>query len=116
MLTMLVCDADNAKFAITYADTRDTASMALLVEHWKAATLANIGAPLSQELAFEITGASLAPQPAEVRANGVRVDGTAVALRAVWFAVGSQVFQAAVYADAIKPAVAETYFNGLRLR
>jgi hypothetical protein len=34
---------------------------------------------------------------------------------AVWFAAGSLVYQAAVYADTADATVAETYFAGLQL-
>lgn len=115
LLKLLVCNAGDAKFVLAYGELQDSANAAMTLGQWKSATLANIGAQSSTELPFLIKGASVLPQSVAVQANGVRPDRTAVALQAVWFATGAQIFQAAVYADAVSPQVAETYFAGLRL-
>lgn len=114
-LTMLVCDAGGAKFVLAYGHTKDAANAAEILAHWQSTTLANIGAPTPRELPVQIKGANVLPRAAAVQASGVRPDGSPVALQAVWFAAGSQVFQAAVYADTANPGVADTFFAGLRL-
>lgn len=114
-MTMLGCHAGAATFTLAYADTKDVASTGAVLGHWKLATLGTMRAQASSELPFLPKGASILPQSVQVQAMGVRPDGTAMAAQAVWFAVGSLVFQAAIYADTISPAVAETYFSGLRL-
>ena len=114
-LTMLVCDAGGAKFALAYGNTKDAAKTAVILDQWQSTTLANIGAQMSRELPVQIKGASALPRVVAVQANGVRPDGSPVALQAVWFAAGTQVYQAAVYADTANPGVADTFFAGLRL-
>jgi hypothetical protein len=69
-------------------------------------------------LAFALKGALALPQSSKVLARGHKPDGGVVMVRAVWFAQGSTVFQAAVYSssaalDAHLDA-ADTYFSGLR--
>lgn len=114
-LTMLVCDADGAKFVLAYGNTKDAAKAAEILALWQSVTLANIGAQTPREVPVQIKGASLSPRAVAVQASGFRPDGSPVALQAVWFAAGSEVFQGAVYAHTAKPGVAETFFAGLRL-
>lgn len=115
-MTMLGCDAGGATFTLAHADMKDAANPGVALEQWKSATLGNMRVGSASELPFLIKGASVLPQPVRVEAHGVRPDGTAVAVHAVWFASGSQVFQAAVHADSVSPAVAESFFAGLRLQ
>lgn len=115
-MTMLGCDAGGATFALAYADMKDAAMTGAVLAQWKAATLGNMRAQSSSELPFLLKGASVLPQSVQVAARGVRPDGAAVAVQAVWFAAGSLVFQAAVYADTVRPAVAETFFAGFKLQ
>ena len=115
-LTILACDASNAKFALAYVNTRDAVHTALVLDEWKSTTLSNIRTQSSREHAFVIKGANEAPQPGVVRADGQHADGTAVTVQALWFAAGTLLFQAAVYERVARLDVAETYFQGLRLQ
>lgn len=114
-LTMLACVAGGVTFTLAYADMKDAARTGAVLAQWKQATLANLRAQASRELPFLPQGARVLPQSVQVQADGVRQDGARVVLQAVWFTAGSLAYQAAVYADAANPAVAETYFAGLRL-
>jgi hypothetical protein len=49
-----------------------------------------------------------------VVASGQRADASKVQSSAVYFASGSHVFQAVIYADQIKPEMAQPFFAGLR--
>jgi hypothetical protein len=115
-ISMLGCGAGGATFTVAYADVKDVANVGAVLGQWKAATLASMRTRSSSELPYAIKGASTWPQPVQVRAEGVRPDGTAVVAQAVWFVVGSKVFQAVMYTDKVSPVVAETYFAGLRLQ
>lgn len=115
-MTMLGCDAGGATFTLAYADLKDAAMTGAGLAQWKAATLGNMRTKSSSELPFLLKGARVLPQSVQVEARGFRPDGMAVAVQAVWFAAGSQVYQAAVYADASNHAAAETYFAGLGLQ
>ena len=113
-LSVLACDVEDTKFALAYADTQDAEKTGPLLASWKAVTLDNMRATILQEVPVNIKGATGSPAKG-VMANGRRPDGTAVVLQAVWFASGSRIFQASVYADVARSQVAETYFAGLRL-
>ncbi len=114
-MTMLGCDAGGATFTLAYADLQDATMTGAVLGQWKQATLGSMRAQAASERPFLIKGASVLPQSVHAEARGSRQDGTAVAAHAVWFAAGSLVYQAAVYADTVSPTVAETYFAGLRL-
>lgn len=115
-MTMLTCDAGHATFTLAMAETNDASSTGAVLSQWKSATLGNMQAVTSSERLFALKGSSGLPPPVQVLASGTRPDGTALTLQAVWFAAGSQVFQAAVVANAANPAVADTYFSGLQLQ
>lgn len=115
-LTMLACKAGEATFALAYADMKDAANAGAALDQWKSATLANVRARSPSEVPFLIKGASVLPQSVQVKAEGVRPEGTSASVQAVWFAAGSLVFQAAVFADKDSAAVSETFFAGLRLQ
>jgi len=113
-LNLLACDAGDAKFALAYADAKDADKAAPLLASWRAVTLANMRATAARDVPVNIKGVKGSPATG-VLANGMRPDGTAVVLQAVWFASGTRIFQASVYSDVARPQVAETYFAGLRL-
>lgn len=116
LLSMLGCDAGGATFAVAVADLRDASKAASTLAQWQSATLTNMKADprASQVLALKLPGASSAPPPLRVLARGRRADGVAVSGQAGYFAHGSQVFQAVIYAGEIAPEVAETFFAGLK--
>ena len=49
----------------------------------------------------------------QVIASGQRADGSRVESHAAYFAHGSHVFQAVIFADQLKPEVADAFFSGL---
>lgn len=113
-LKLVACDAGDAKFAVAYADTRDADKTGPLLASWRTVTLANMRATAPADVPVNIKGVA-ALSAKGVLANGVRPDGSAVVLQAVWFASGTHIFQASIYSDVARPQVAETYFSGLRL-
>jgi hypothetical protein len=119
-LFMLGCDAGGATFAVALADLGNSSNAAkaqAVLAQWQSLTLANMkAAPASAEaLPFKLPGATPQAPPTLVKALGQRADGTAVNGQAAYFAQGSQVFQAVVYAATISPEVAETFFSSLKL-
>lgn len=113
-LKLLACDAGDAKFALAYADTWDADKTGPLLASWRTVTLENMRATAAADVPVNIKGVA-AMSVKGVLANGVRPDGSAVVLQAVWFASGTHIFQASVYSGEARPQVAETYFSGLRL-
>ncbi len=112
-LRLLGCDAGGATFAVAMADLDDAARAADVLTQWQSLTLANMKAGAPQVMPLVLKGAALLPAPVLVKAQGRRADGTAVSGQAAYFAQGTQVFQAVVYADKLAPDVAETYFASL---
>lgn len=113
-LNLLACDAGDAKFALAYADAKAADNTAPLLAQWREVTLANMRAAAPQDAPVALKGAT-GSTAMGVLANGVRPDGRAVVLQAIWFASGTQIFQASVYSNAVNSQAAETYFAGLRL-
>jgi hypothetical protein len=112
-LMQLSCDAADVTFAVTVADIQDASKVAVTLAQWQSATLANIkAAPSTTGTPIKITG--LASGAVVVLATGKRANGQAVSSQAAYFALGSQVFQAVMYADKISPDIAETFFSGLK--
>ena len=111
-LNLLSCDADGVTFAVSVADVKEAAKTAAVLVQWQSATLTNIKAPPTLGMAFKLPG--LTSGALMVKATGQRANGQAVSSQAAYFAQGSQVFQAVMYADKIAPSVAETFFSGLK--
>lgn len=114
-LRLLGCDAGGATFAVAVADLGDAAQISNVLTQWQSLTLANMKAGPPQVTPLIVKGAAPSPAPVLVKAQGQRADGTAVSGQAVYFAQGTQVFQAVVYAGKLAPDVAETYFSSLSL-
>ena len=62
------------------------------------------------------TESALTTASPRVSAQGTRGDGNPVTLHGTWFAQGSRVFHAAVYAPAITSEMSETFFSGLKFQ
>lgn len=122
-LSMVGCEASGVMFAVASADIGDAQKAADVLAQWSQATLVNMkAAPLAGAAGsttttpLKVTGATLSPAPVLITAQGVRADNSAVSSQAAYFAQGSQVFQAVIYADKISPEVAEAFFSGLKLQ
>ena len=112
-LNLLSCDAGGVTFAVSMADVKDAAKAAAVLAQWQSATLVNIkSTQAAPDAAFKLPG--LASGGIIVKATGQRANGQAVSSQAVYFAQGSQVFQAVMYADIIAPDIADTFFSGLK--
>ncbi len=109
------CDAGGATFAVFTGDIVDPLRSGEVLAQWRAATLANLrSAPASaQNQPFLPPGAMALAQSLRVTAQGERADGSKVESQAVYFARGSHVVQAVVYADQLPAEAAETFFAGL---
>ena len=116
VLTMTGCDAGGATFAAAMADLGDAAKAASVLAQWQALTLANMKASpqATQLVALKLPGATSQVPAVLVKAQGQRADGSAVTGQAAYFAQGSQVFQAVLYAGKISPDVSETFFSSLK--
>jgi hypothetical protein len=112
-LMLLSCDAGGVTFALAMADVKEAANTAATLAQWQSATLVNMkAAPATSGVTFKLTG--LASDAVLVKATGQRANGQAVSSQAAYFAQGSKVFQAVMYADKIAPDAADTFFSGLK--
>ncbi len=120
LVKMLVCEADGALFTLASTDVKSASKLAETLELWRKATLTQMKAGASNVTPFALKGALALPQASKVVAKGNKPDGSALTVHSAWFAVGTTVFQAAVYFSresvGASGAVAETYFSGLRLQ
>jgi hypothetical protein len=131
VLTMVGCNAGGATFAVAVADLGDASKAAAVLGQWQSLTLANMKAPpvgasagesgasyqpQTQTSVIKLAGAGGQPTAVLVKAFGTRADGRPVMGQAAYFAQGSQVFQAVVYADRIAPELSDTYFSSLKFQ
>ena len=121
-LHMTACDAEGASFAISHASIPDASAAAQVLDQWRKTTLANIAttsvtpAPGSAESTLAAPSSTSFSASFRVAAQGTRGDGRPVSLQGLWFAQGTEVFHAAVYAPSITADMSETFFSGLKFQ
>ena len=115
-IDMQGCEAGAALFAIAHIDLGAAQNSADVQQQWQTAMLGNMQAQAPQPMSYQAKGANAQPAPVRLSAQGRRADGSAVAAQGVWFARGSHLYHAVVYADTIKPDVVETFFSGIELQ
>lgn len=115
-LKVLGCDTGGATFAVLVGDIVDPLRAGEVLAQWKTATLANMRSASTgaQDRPFLPAGAMALPQSLRVTAVGQRADGSKVESQAAYFARGSQVVQAVIYASQVPPEVADAFFAGLK--
>jgi hypothetical protein len=117
-LRMLGCEAGGTLFAVAVVDVRDTPHTIQVQRQWQQAMLGNMNAIADSELlkpqTFALRGASEAPPPIRIKAQGKRQDGRELNAQALWFARGGRLYHAVIYADKLDAEVTQTFFEGLR--
>lgn len=117
VLHMNSCKVGDLTFALAWANAADAGAVPAMLSDWQRASLAaiRIDPGLHTDPAYRwnatVAGASLAQG---ITAQGTDPQGQSVQARAVYFARGTQVFQAAVYGSASNE-VNTTFFDGLKL-
>ena len=118
-LHMQGCEAGVATFTLASAEVGNAAKLASTLDLWQRSTLARMRAATSQRTPFVLGGASPLVAPFLVTGSGSAPDGSPVSVRAAYFARGTQVFQAAIYAKgtpaSLQEDVSDSFFSGLRL-
>ncbi len=110
-LHMHSCEAGNLRFAVAWADVGQAARVAPALSAWRSASLQAIRAS-GADWPAALAGVDTLQG---VQAQGVDPQGHAVQTRALYFARGSQVFQAAVYGPRLPDEVLDAFFSGLQL-
>lgn len=117
-LHLLACETGGVQFALAWANLADAAQAPVAMASWRSASLLAIGvhsAPGDEASTAWAAAVPGAPQTLGVRASGQNPAGGAVQTRAVYFARGTQVFQAALYGERLPDEALDTFFGGLRL-
>jgi hypothetical protein len=117
-LHLLACETGGLRFAIAWAGLDATAQVPHALAAWRSASLRAIavrsepGDEASTAWVVSVPGAT---QTLGVQASGQNPAGGSVETRAVYFARGTQVFQAAVYGEQLQAQAMEAFFGALRL-
>ena len=117
-LHMHSCDTGGLTFAVAWAELGDAARMPGALNGWRRATLAAVQVDPAQADDPSTTWEAAVPgatQTVGLRAVGRNHQGQAVQVRAVHFARGTQVYQAAIYGPAPGDEIAAVFFEGLKL-
>ncbi len=129
---MMGCMADGNTFTIATAQVADPAQLAATLQQWQRSTRAQVKALQVSALPPALTalttiagatplqlGPSTLPRSTGLRLLGQGADGKALTVHALWFAKGTQLFQAAAYvpgdAKGLPTDALDTFFSGLRL-
>ncbi len=117
VLHMQSCKASGLTFALAWANAADAAAVPATLSDWQRASLAAVRvdpalhADIAHRWTATVPGAS---QVQGLMAQGTDPQGQPVQTRAIYFANGAQVFQAAIYGNA-SDEVSTTFFDGLKL-
>jgi hypothetical protein len=117
-LHLLACETGGLQFALAWAELDAVTQVPQALAAWRRASLQAIGVRLAPDDEASTAWTASVPgatQALGVQASGQNLAGGAVQTRAVYFARGSQVFQAAVYGEQLPAESLEAFFGGLRL-
>lgn len=112
---MLGCEAAGALYAVSVAELGEARHAQAVQVQWQANLLGNMQATASTSSAWSLKGANTLLEPVRLKARGLRPDGQPVAVEAVWFAHGTGLYHAVIYAERIAPEMSEPFFSGLEL-
>lgn len=117
-LHMYSCDTGGLTFAVAWADVAEAIRAPEALTQWRGAALAAVR--VAPAMANDPQTRWLVTVPGVPAAQGLAAQGRnhenrAVQMRAVYFARGSQIYQAAVYGPRLPDAEVSTFFEGLRL-
>lgn len=110
---MLGCEAGAALYAVSVTDLAGAGQALAVQVQWQANLLGTMQATASASTPWALKGAGAALEPRRLSAQGLRPDGRPVQAQAVWFARGTRVYHAVVYAEHISAEMSEPFFGGL---
>lgn len=113
---MAGCEAGGALFAVSSAELGDPGRALAVQVQWQASLLGNMQAGTASTTAFAIKGATAPLEPVQLTAQGVDPGGRKVMAQGVWFARGTRLYHAVIYAERISTEMSEPFFTGLELQ
>lgn len=117
-LHMDSCEAGGLRFALAWADVGQPPLVPVALAAWRAASLQTLqvrGRTADDPALDWPVKVAGAPQARGVMSEGTDARGQPVRFRAVYFAAGTQVFQAAVYGVRLDEEALDAFFSGLSL-
>lgn len=117
-LHMHSCDTGGLTFAVAWAELGDTARVPAALAGWRRASLGAVRVdPARADDPATAWNAAVpgATQALGLTAQGSDHQGRPVQVRAVHFARGTQVYQAAIYGPTLRDEVTTTFFDGIKL-
>jgi len=113
--TLWACEHGGVTQAVVLADVGDPARVGLTLRAWREATLANLAAQgPSERGAWAVPRATPQPEAGRWAFTGRRSDGAALHVQTALASRGTWVIQATlVGAEALPPAVAQAFFEGV---
>lgn len=116
MLTVWACEAGGAMYAVSHLQVDPQVDREQVVSAWRTAALRNLHGATDQTQSFGVTASmgTAAGPPAMVSAEGRGPTGQATQAQWLWLTFGQEVYQLAVYAPKITPAMTEQFFSEIR--
>jgi hypothetical protein len=112
---MLGCQADDALFVLARVNMGSADKLPAAQAQWQSALLGKIQAQPPQFFEFDVKEADMQPKPVRLQALGQRQDGGQVVAHALWFAQGTHLYHAVVYANKHNVDAVQTFFSGIEL-
>lgn len=113
-MEMLVCPADRATYALSFADVPDPAQVAPVLAALRAAALRNVQAAAPQLVPARIGGMTPNAEAVRLAATGQLPDGAKVQAHMVFFAKGLRVYQGSVVGAQPAAEANEIFLAGFR--
>lgn len=113
VLHAMACEAAGASFVVLRADVGSQAELAAALVQFKKASAATIHSTVVSDKPWQPPGALGLADSAMMVTRAPR-EGGELQAQSAYFARGTSVYQAAVYARKLKPEMTEPFFTGLR--
>jgi hypothetical protein len=113
-LEMLVCPADGATYALSFADVTDPAQVAPVLASLRTAALRNVQAAAPQVVPASIGGMTPNAEAVRLAATGRLPDGAKVQAHMVFFTKGLRVYQGSVVGAQPGAEANEIFLSGFR--
>jgi hypothetical protein len=113
VLHAMACEAGGASYVLLRGDVGSQAEVAAALVQFKRASASTIHATVVSEKPWQPPGA-LGLADSSMMVTSAPRDGGELQAQSAYFARGTNVYQAAVYAPRLKPEMTEPFFTGLR--
>lgn len=115
-LSLFACTAGQATYALAFADVGDPARVGPALAELSSSASSNLqAAGPADAAAARVAGMTPNERAVQWRLAGKLPDGQAVQERAVFFAHGTQVYQATVLGQRLDTEALDTFFGALRV-